>query len=223
MNLAGLRFDRTAAVIDGRIKIEDVNVINTPGGKAAIQGLLSGAFDAAEVPFARYVSWINHGAKLRAAPIFTDRLFQHEYIYTRADSGIESLADLRGRRVVCAPSYFATPSFWHRALLKDEAGIEYSIIAGSHSHHGAVLELSDEPHFDRMLKELAAHPELGCLGGHQWVGNPTILVQYWKSFEALERFGFILLILAMFTGVFRIIFSVVMPIATKILLIGARF
>jgi Zn-dependent protease len=42
-----------------------------------------------------------------------------------------------------------------------------------------------------------------------------------SGFEALERFGFILLILAMFTGVFRAIFSVVMPIAVKILLIGA--
>lgn len=42
-----------------------------------------------------------------------------------------------------------------------------------------------------------------------------------SGFEALERFGFILLILAMFTGVFRLIFSVVMPIAIRILLIGA--
>lgn len=42
-----------------------------------------------------------------------------------------------------------------------------------------------------------------------------------SGFEALERFGFILLILAMFTGVFRVIFSVIMPIAVKILLIGA--
>lgn len=42
-----------------------------------------------------------------------------------------------------------------------------------------------------------------------------------SGFEALERFGFILLILAMFTGVFRMIFSVVMPIAFKLLLIGA--
>ena len=123
MNLAGLRFDRTAAVVDGLIKIEDVNVANVPGGKAAIQGLLGGAFDAAEVPLSRYVSWIHHGAKLKAVPVFTDRLFQHEYIYTRTDTGINGLADLRGRRVVCAPSYFATPSFWHRALIKDEAGI----------------------------------------------------------------------------------------------------
>ena len=50
----------------------------------------------------------------------------------------------------------------------------------------------------------------------------SILPESFESgFEALERFGFILLILAMFTGVFRAIFSVVMPIAVKILLIGA--
>ena len=42
-----------------------------------------------------------------------------------------------------------------------------------------------------------------------------------SGFEALERFGFILLILAMFTGVFRVIFGVVMPIAIRILFIGA--
>ena len=38
---------------------------------------------------------------------------------------------------------------------------------------------------------------------------------------ALERFGYMLLILAMFTGVFGVIFGVVMPIAIKLLLIGA--
>ena len=41
-----------------------------------------------------------------------------------------------------------------------------------------------------------------------------------SGFEALERFGFILLILAMFTGVFRVIFSVVMPVAIKLIFIG---
>ncbi|MFN2577401.1 MAG: site-2 protease family protein [Pyrinomonadaceae bacterium] len=42
-----------------------------------------------------------------------------------------------------------------------------------------------------------------------------------SSFEALERFGFILLILAMFTGVFGVILGVAMPIAIRLLLIGA--
>ena len=32
-----------------------------------------------------------------------------------------------------------------RKRLKSDAGIEWSIIAGSHTHHGPVLELSDEP------------------------------------------------------------------------------
>lgn len=32
-----------------------------------------------------------------------------------------------------------------RKRIRDEAGIEYSFIAGSHTHHGPVLELSDEP------------------------------------------------------------------------------
>jgi Zn-dependent protease len=41
------------------------------------------------------------------------------------------------------------------------------------------------------------------------------------GFEALERFGFLLLIVAMFTGVFRVIFSIVMPIGIKLVLLGA--
>jgi Zn-dependent protease len=42
-----------------------------------------------------------------------------------------------------------------------------------------------------------------------------------SGFEALERFGFVLLILAMFTGVFGAIFRVVMPIVIGLLFIGA--
>lgn len=42
-----------------------------------------------------------------------------------------------------------------------------------------------------------------------------------SGFDTLERFGFLLLIFAMFTGVFRAIFSVVMPIGIKLVLIGA--
>ena len=41
----------------------------------------------------------------------------------------------------------------------------------------------------QMLKELAAHPELGYLGGESWGGRTTIMVQYWRSFEALEDYA----------------------------------
>ena len=42
-----------------------------------------------------------------------------------------------------------------------------------------------------------------------------------EAFEALERFGFILLFIAVFTGVLGTIFRIVMPIAIRVVLIGA--
>jgi 4,5-dihydroxyphthalate decarboxylase len=120
MNLGVLRFDRTAGLIDGRVTVDNINVINVPGGKAGVAGFQNGSLDAADIPFARYVFWKSIGEPVTGIPVFTDRLFQHQYIYTRTDAGINDLGDLRGRRVMCAPSYFSTPSFWHRAMLKED-------------------------------------------------------------------------------------------------------
>lgn len=128
MNVAVLRFDRTAALVDGRTRIENVTFMSTPGGPKAAQGLLNGIFDAADVPLVQYVHWKAQERALTAIPVFSDRLFQRPYVYTRDDTGIVSLADLRGRRVLAAPSYFGTPGFWHRAILKEEFGIAPSEI-----------------------------------------------------------------------------------------------
>jgi Zn-dependent protease len=50
----------------------------------------------------------------------------------------------------------------------------------------------------------------------------SILPESFESgFEALERFGFLLLFVLMFTGVLGVIFRVVMPISIQILLLGA--
>jgi hypothetical protein len=41
----------------------------------------------------------------------------------------------------------------------------------------------------RMVRELLAKPELGFLHAESWFGRTTIMVQYWKSFEALEAYA----------------------------------
>jgi hypothetical protein len=41
----------------------------------------------------------------------------------------------------------------------------------------------------RMLRELQADPGSGLLGFQSWFGNPNIFVQYWRSFEHLERYA----------------------------------
>jgi hypothetical protein len=41
----------------------------------------------------------------------------------------------------------------------------------------------------RMIKELEAKPELGFLGAEAWFGRTTIMVQYWKSTDALIAYS----------------------------------
>ena len=41
----------------------------------------------------------------------------------------------------------------------------------------------------RMLRELQADASSGFLGVESWIGNPTIALQYWRSFEHLERYA----------------------------------
>jgi len=41
----------------------------------------------------------------------------------------------------------------------------------------------------RMLRELERSPDVGFLGFHPWIGNPTITLQYWRSFERLEQYA----------------------------------
>ena len=41
----------------------------------------------------------------------------------------------------------------------------------------------------RMLRELGTDPGAGFLGVEPWFGRTTVMVQYWRSFEALERYA----------------------------------
>jgi hypothetical protein len=41
----------------------------------------------------------------------------------------------------------------------------------------------------KMLRSLAQHPELGCLGTLQYFGRTTLIVQYWRDFASLDRFA----------------------------------
>lgn len=41
----------------------------------------------------------------------------------------------------------------------------------------------------RMLSELQRDPAAGFLGGESWFGNPTVMIQYWRSVEDLERYA----------------------------------
>jgi hypothetical protein len=41
----------------------------------------------------------------------------------------------------------------------------------------------------RMLRELGLHPELGFLGAHTWFARTIIVLQYWRSVDALNDYA----------------------------------
>ncbi|MBW2241494.1 MAG: DUF4188 domain-containing protein [Deltaproteobacteria bacterium] len=41
----------------------------------------------------------------------------------------------------------------------------------------------------RMVREIEADPDSGFLAVESWSGNPSLMVQYWRSFEHLERYA----------------------------------
>ncbi|MEX2454854.1 MAG: hypothetical protein WD470_09125 [Rhodospirillaceae bacterium] len=56
-------------------------------------------FDICELSFSSYIMAIERGAAFTATPVFPRRLFSQNHIYVRADAGIETPADLSGRKV----------------------------------------------------------------------------------------------------------------------------
>jgi 4,5-dihydroxyphthalate decarboxylase len=57
-----------------------------------------------------------------ALPVFTTREFFHTRILVRADAGIASPADLKGKRVG-VPEYQQTAAIWGRGVLENEFGV----------------------------------------------------------------------------------------------------
>jgi 4,5-dihydroxyphthalate decarboxylase len=121
MALAVQRFDRTLALFSRAAPLENMFVIHGAPG-TTVEGLVNGTFDAAELPVARSIFLCGRGDPITFIPVFTDRLFIQQYIYTRPDTGIRSTADLKGRRVFC-PQFFMTACIWHKGMLKEDHGI----------------------------------------------------------------------------------------------------
>lgn len=123
MKLAAQRFDRSAPLFTRTVPMSGIHTIHVPPGTTGVEGVQQrGVFDAAEMPLARYVFLKDQGDALSAVPVFPDRLMVHQYIYTRTDTGINSMADLRGKRVLLT-GYWVTASFWHRAILEEDFGV----------------------------------------------------------------------------------------------------
>ena len=117
-------YDRTAALLDGSIQVEGFNTQFVAGDLEEIfaQAFSSAPFEVTELSFSNFlISSARGTCPYIALPIFPSRSFRHSAIYVRSSAGINSPADLRGKRIGTR-EYSNTVSLVVRGILTDEYG-----------------------------------------------------------------------------------------------------
>ena len=119
-------YDRTKAIIDGRVKVEGCAVNYLPLYPEEIFHRLFRfqEFDVAEMSFSSYIRTVAAGtSEYIGIPAFVSRIFRHSCIYVHADAGINKPEDLRGKRIGL-PEYQITAVVWMRGMLQHEYGVK---------------------------------------------------------------------------------------------------
>jgi 4,5-dihydroxyphthalate decarboxylase len=118
-------YDRTRAIVDGRVKIEGCAVTYLPLYPEEIfhRAFKFGEFDVSELSFSSYLRTVAAGTSpYIAIPAFVSRIFRHSGMYIRTDAGISRPEDLRGKRIGL-PEYQITAVVWMRGLMQHEYGV----------------------------------------------------------------------------------------------------
>ncbi len=121
---------RLQPLLDGTIQIPGVEIDWQvgPPGELHLMNLTDDACDIFEFSLSTFMITRDRPAereRLRwtALPIFLTKAFLWLDFYVHVDAGIDSLADLRGKRVGL-PDYQMTAAVWMRIVLKELYGIE---------------------------------------------------------------------------------------------------
>lgn len=119
------------AVKEGKITLPDFDLefeevpVLVHGFRRMVREL---AYDVCEMAITTYICAKAHGVKFTALPIFLVRGFHHNAIAHHVPSGLNSPADLAGKRVGVNRGYTVTTGVWARAIIQDEYGVDLSSI-----------------------------------------------------------------------------------------------
>jgi len=126
LTIACGRYDRTQALIDGRVKVEGVDELTYLAlrpGETFWRMLNHEEFDASEMSLSSYTILRSEGdARFIALPIFPSRVFRQNALYVRADSPLRDPRGLKGKRIGVG-DYQMTAAVWTRGFLRHEYGV----------------------------------------------------------------------------------------------------
>lgn len=125
LSIAMGNYDRTRALVDGEVRIDGTDPIYMmlSPEEMFFRSFRDVAFDVSELSLSSFALKTADGSNPYVGiPVFPSRAFRHSAIHVRSDRGINSPADLKGRRLG-TPEYQLTASVWVRAMLQDEYGV----------------------------------------------------------------------------------------------------
>src|SRR3989442_13891229 len=100
LTLACGRYDRTQALLDGRVRIEGVDELTYLAlrpGETFWRMLNHEEFDASEMSLSSYTILRSKGdERFIAIPVFPSRVFRQNALYVRADSALREPRELKG-------------------------------------------------------------------------------------------------------------------------------
>ncbi len=118
-------YDRVQPLLDGRVSPDGIklNFLNMIVEETFFRMLRHREFDVSEMSMSSYtVSLSKPDRPFVAIPVFPSRFFRHSCIYVNADSGIETAAELIGKRVG-TPEFQMTAPVWIRGILSDHYNV----------------------------------------------------------------------------------------------------
>jgi len=121
LSLACWVYDRTRPIMDGRVKVEGVEISYLPlwVQETFARMLRHREFDVSEMSFGGYVQSLGLKEKpFVAIPVFPSRMFRHRSIYVNVESGVKEPRDLVGKKVG-VPEYRQTAVVWIKGILAD--------------------------------------------------------------------------------------------------------
>ena len=116
---------RTLPLRDGRVKPDGINlaVSTIHPSEMFWRQLRFAEFDISEMSWSSLLIAVSQGDKRWVGlPVFTSRGFPHTGILVRSDRGIETPADLKGKKIG-VPEYQQTSALWSRGILQHEFGV----------------------------------------------------------------------------------------------------
>src|SRR5438045_7605462 len=103
LTIACGRYDRTQALIDGRVRpegVERLTYLVLRPGETFWRMLNHEEFDASEMSLSSYTILRSEGdTRFIAIPVFPSRIFRQNALYVRADSPLRTQADLKCKRI----------------------------------------------------------------------------------------------------------------------------